>query len=48
MNGTYETPVVEDYGDLLELTASTGFTGPEDGGSKLAVHHVTPSTPPGP
>jgi hypothetical protein len=41
----YELPVVEDYGDLLELTAASGFTGPEDGGNKLSIHHTAPSSP---
>ncbi|MGH2951270.1 MAG: lasso RiPP family leader peptide-containing protein [Solirubrobacterales bacterium] len=39
----YEAPTVRDYGDLVELTAATGFTGPEDGGSKLLIHHSAPS-----
>jgi hypothetical protein len=47
---TYETPVVRDYGDLRELTASSGLFGAEDGASKLVpFHHVpTPSAPGGP
>lgn len=42
----YEPPVVRDYGDLVELTAASGFIGPEDGGFKLAIHHTTtPASP---
>jgi hypothetical protein len=41
----YEAPQVVDYGDLLDLTRATGFVNQEDGGSKLAIHHVTPTTP---
>ena len=40
----YEAPIVRDYGSLVELTEATGFTGAEDGGSKLLIHHTTPST----
>jgi hypothetical protein len=39
----YEAPEVRDYGDLVELTAATAFTGPEDGGSKLLIHHTVPT-----
>ena len=42
---TYELPVIEDYGDLVELTAASGLTGTEDGGSKLLIHHTAPSGP---
>jgi hypothetical protein len=45
MKKAFEVPVVEDYGTLLELTQAQGFVGPEDGGSKLLIHHVGPSTP---
>ena len=45
MAKTYEAPVVADYGTLLELTTATGFVAEEDGGSKLLIHHVTPSEP---
>ena len=48
MNTMFEAPEVKDYGTLVELTEATGFTGAEDGGSKLLVHHVTPSVPAGP
>lgn len=41
----YETPVVYDYGDLVELTAASSFTGPEDGANKLAIHHTAPAAP---
>jgi hypothetical protein len=44
---TYEKPVVADYGDLMTLTQSTGFRGPEDGASKLLEaipHHSGPLT----
>lgn len=41
----YEAPVVLDYGDLVELTAASGFAGPEDGGNKLAIHHTAPASP---
>jgi hypothetical protein len=33
----YEAPQVEDYGDLLELTAASGFSGAEDGGLKIDI-----------
>ncbi len=43
----YEVPTVRDYGDLVELTAASGFSGPEDGGHKLSIHHTaTPVTTP--
>jgi hypothetical protein len=42
---SYEAPNVTDYGDLVELTAATGFVSDEDGGSKLGIHHVSPSSP---
>ncbi|MEX2196016.1 MAG: hypothetical protein WD844_12085 [Thermoleophilaceae bacterium] len=42
---TYELPVVKDYGDIVELTAASGFSGPEDGGNKLAIHHSAPAAP---
>ena len=41
----YEPPVVRDYGDLVELTAASGFAGPEDGGIKLSIHHTAPASP---
>jgi hypothetical protein len=41
----YEAPVVEDYGTLEALTAASGFVDVEDGGSKLAIHHTSPSAP---
>lgn len=43
--GTYEKPVVRDYGNLADITEATGFTGTEDGGSKLAIHHSSPQQP---
>lgn len=42
---TYEAPMVTDYGDILDLTAASGFSGPEDGGNKLAIHHTAPASP---
>jgi hypothetical protein len=44
-NNEYVAPAVEDYGDLVEITQATGFTGQEDGGSKLLIHHEAPSAP---
>lgn len=41
----FTSPVVVDYGDLLELTAASGFTGPEDGGNKLIIHHTAATAP---
>jgi hypothetical protein len=41
----YEKPQVNDYGDLLELTAAQGFVNAEDGGSKLLIHHLDPINP---
>jgi len=38
----YEPPVVRDFGDLVELTQASGFTGAEDGGSKQLIHHDAP------
>ena len=38
----YEKPEISDYGTIEELTNATGFVGPEDGGSKLLVHHSGP------
>ena len=48
MNMTFEAPQVMDYGTLVELTEASGFTGAEDGGSKLLIHHDVPSLPAGP
>lgn len=45
MRETYELPIVRDYGDLVELTAASGFSGPEDGGNKLSIHHTAPASP---
>jgi hypothetical protein len=42
---TYERPVIEDLGDIVEITAATAFTGSEDGGSKLLIHHSLPTVP---
>ena len=39
MKGTYEKPVVRDYGNLVELTAAVDFSGPEDGANKLVGPH---------
>lgn len=44
-HGGYEPPAITDLGDLMELTAASAFTGPEDGGSKLAIHHTAPASP---
>lgn len=44
----YAAPQVEDLGTLAELTQAQAFTGPEDGGSKMLLHHETPSPPAGP
>jgi hypothetical protein len=41
----YEAPTVNDYGSLLEITAASGFSGPEDGGNKLSIHHTQPASP---
>ena len=41
MNNGFETPVVRDYGTLLEMTEASGFVCEEDGGSKLLIHHVS-------
>ena len=37
----YSRPVIQDYGTLADLTAAVSFTGPEDGASKLLIHHVS-------
>jgi hypothetical protein len=37
----YSKPEVQDYGTIRELTRASGFTCEEDGGSKLAIHHVS-------
>ncbi len=39
----YRKPEIVDYGTLVALTEATGFTGPEDGGSKALIHHSAPS-----
>jgi hypothetical protein len=44
----YESPKVTDHGTLVELTKAQAFTGPEDGGSKLLIHHEAPSAPAAP
>jgi hypothetical protein len=41
----YERPEVLDYGTVVEITEATGFTGAEDGGSKLLIHHSGPALP---
>ena len=38
----YTPPSITDYGNLVEMTASTDFRGPEDGALKLELvipHH---------
>jgi hypothetical protein len=42
---SYETPVVRDYGDLLELTAAGGDCNAEDGSDKTHHHHTAPCSP---
>ena len=42
---SYERPEVADYGSVVEMTEATGFTGPEDGGNKLLIHHSGPMVP---
>lgn len=44
----FAAPTVTDYGTLVDITAAAGFVNQEDGGSKLLIHHVEPSTPLGP
>lgn len=41
----YERPEVTDHGTLAEITMATGFTGAEDGGNKLLIHHSGPIGP---
>jgi hypothetical protein len=41
----YETPVVKDYGDLLELTAAGGDCFTEDSADKTHHHHTQPCGP---
>ncbi len=38
-SGQYTAPVIEDYGDLVAVTAAIDFAGPEDGGNKMLAHH---------
>jgi hypothetical protein len=45
---SYTAPVITDYGDLLQITAATGFFGTEDGGTKMLPNHHNPSGPAGP
>jgi hypothetical protein len=35
----YTAPIVTDYGNLAEMTASVDYAGPEDGANKLALPH---------
>jgi hypothetical protein len=42
---SYERPEVVDYGSVVEITEATGFTGAEDGGSKLLIHHSSAILP---
>jgi hypothetical protein len=35
----YSAPQVRDYGTIADMTAAVAFTGPEDGASKLVIHH---------
>jgi hypothetical protein len=35
----YSAPQVREYGGMGDITAAVGFTGPEDGASKLVIHH---------
>jgi hypothetical protein len=41
----YERPSVADYGDLAEMTRAQWLDGPEDGASKLQLHHSLPLLP---
>jgi hypothetical protein len=41
----YNAPEVEDLGTLEDLTQAVAFTGAEDGGSKLLIHHSAPMFP---
>lgn len=41
----YAAPEIVDLGTLSQLTLATGFTGTEDGGSKMLIHHEAPSAP---
>lgn len=41
----YRSPEIRDYGSLADLTEASGFFGPEDGGSKLTIHHTGPTVP---
>ena len=41
----YEEPEVVDYGSLQSVTEASGFVNLEDGGSKLLIHHSSPSGP---
>jgi hypothetical protein len=36
----YETPVVKDYGDLVELTSASGVVGTEDGIGKTVQGNI--------
>ncbi len=45
MDSSYESPDLEDYGSLTDVTEASGLTGAEDGGSKLLIHHSGPSVP---
>jgi len=40
----YETPTIQDYGSLVELTAANGQTDAEDGMGKI-IHTDGSSTP---
>jgi hypothetical protein len=44
---SYVPPELHDYGSLVDLTNSSGYRGPEDGGNKsgdVAPHHSGPLT----
>ena len=43
--GEYEKPEITDLGSLASLTEAVAFTGVEDGGSKLLIHHSAPAAP---
>jgi hypothetical protein len=45
MTSAFIAPTITDYGSLAELTAALGISGPEDGATKSAISHVTPSLP---
>jgi hypothetical protein len=45
LSTSYKRPTITDYGTIADVTEASGFVNVEDGGSKLLIHHTSPSGP---